>query len=102
MKYNVVYVVLNQGEVMFVSVEKEEAEGFASEQNFRARQAVLDEWGNDDPTEKDIAEADVQAGFDGDYYEVKKVNIGGKTEDDIVELMDGTEIAVSDILANLE
>lgn len=102
MKYNNVYVVVNEGEMEYASTERENAEEYASEKNYRARQAVLDDWGNDDPTEENIAEADFQAGFDGDFHQVEKVNLEGKTEDDVVELSDGTELDVSDILEKLK
>lgn len=101
MKYDIVYVVMCEGEVEFASTDEESAEGYADNQSYNARQEVLDEWGNDDPTEKDIAEADFQAGFNGDYYEVVKVDISNKTEDDMVELPDGNEVEVSDILEKL-
>lgn len=102
MKYNNVYVVMREGDVVYASTDKEMAEAYADSQMCNAREAVLKEWGNDDPTEKDIAEADFQAGFDGDYYEVIKVDISNKTEDDTLELPDGSEIEVSDILEELE
>lgn len=101
MEYGIVYVVMNEGEVVYASTSKEFADGYADNQGYNARQEVLDKWGNDDPTEEDIAEADFQAGFDGDYYEVVKVNISSKTEDDIIELPDGREIEVADILEKL-
>ena len=101
MKYNTVYIVINEGEVEYASEDKEEAEAYADTKGYEARERVLNEWGNDDPSEKDIADADLQAGIDGDFYEVEKVNISGKSEDDTIELSDGTEIDVSDILEKL-
>jgi|GEM_PF-5345584 len=102
MKYNILYVVMNEGEVEYASMDKEMAEAYADDRMYKARERVLDEWGNDDPTEKDIAEADFQAGFDGDYYEVVKVDISNLTEDDMIELPDGSEIEVSEILEKLK
>ena len=101
MKYGIVYVVMGDGEVEDASTNEEVAEGYADNQGYNARQEVLDEWDNDDPTEEDIAEADFQAGFNGDYYEVVKVDISSKTEDDTIELPDGNEVEVSDILEKL-
>lgn len=101
MKYGIVYVVMCDGEVEYASTNEELAEGYADNQGYNARQEVLDEWDNDDPTEEDIAEADFQAGFNGDYYEVVKVDISSKTEDDTIELPDGNEVEVSDILEKL-
>lgn len=93
-----VYVVLREGEVVFASEDWEDAEGYAESKGFEARAEVLDEWGIDDPSEKDVFEADWQAGFDGDCYEVEAVDLSNLTEDDKVIVSDGTEIDVSDIL----
>ncbi len=101
MKYDIVYVVICEGEVEYASTDEETAEDYADEQMYIAREEVLDEWDNDDPTEKDIAEADFQAGFDGDYHEVVKVDISNRTENDMVELPNGNEVEVSDILEKL-
>ena len=102
MKCNILYVVMNEGEVEYASTDKEMAEAYADDQMYKSRERVLDEWGNDDPTENDIAEADFQGGFDGDYYEVVKVDISNLTEDDMIELPDGSEIEVSEILEKLK
>ena len=102
MNYDIVYIVVNEGEVEYVSVDEELAEAYADNQMYDARQEVLDEWGNDDPTDKDIAEADFQVGFDGGCYKVVEVNICDKTEDDIIELLDGSEIEVRAILKKLD
>lgn len=101
MKFSIVYIVMNEGEVVYASEDKKLAEAYAENQGYKARERVLDEWGNDDPTDDDIGEADFQAGFDGDYYEVERVDISNLTDDDIVEISDGTEIDVSDILEKL-
>lgn len=102
MEYDIVYVVMREGEVEYASTDEESAKAYADNQMYNAREEILDEWENDDPTEKDIAEADFQAGFDGDYYEVKKVDISNLMEDDMVEFSDGDEVEVSDILEKLE
>lgn len=101
MKYDIVYVVMCEGEVEYASTDEESAKGYADNQGYNARQEVLDKWGIDDPTEKDIAEANFQTGFDGGYYEVVKVDISNKTENDMVELPNGDEVEVSDILEKL-
>lgn len=65
MEYCIVYVVMHEGVVEYVSTDEDSAEGYAISQSLNAGQAVLDEWDIDDPTEDDIAEAGFQAGFDG-------------------------------------
>ena len=102
MKYQTIYVVFNEGEVQYASVNEEDAEGFATTRGLEGRQHILEEWGNDDPSETEIAEADFQAGFDGYCYEVEAVNLSGLTEEDTVELLDGTVVDVSDILAKMD
>lgn len=104
MKYNKVYIVVNEGIgiVEYASTEREKAHEYAEEQFYKARQVVLDAWENDDPTDENIVEADFQAGLDGACYQVVKVNLEGKTEDDVIELSDGIELEVSDILENLK
>ena len=73
MRNGKIYVVMNEGEVAYASIDKESANAYADTQGFEARARVLEEWGNDDPS-----------------------------EDDTVELPDGTEIEVSEILEKLE
>ncbi len=102
MKYKIVYLIIKESDVVYASEDKESANGYAEEKNYKARIRVLKEWSIDDPTNKDIAEADYQVGYDGDFHEVKKVDISNLTEDDTIEIDDGTEIHVSDILENLD
>lgn len=102
MRYGIIYVVTNEGDVVYASTDKESATAYADTEAIEARERVLKEWGNDDPSESEIAEADFQAGWDGDCYEVEKIDISNHTEDDTVELRDGTEIEMSEILEKLE
>lgn len=63
MKYDIVYVVMCEGEVEYASTDEETAEAYADNQMYNAREEVLDEWDNYDPTEEDIAEADFKQGL---------------------------------------
>ena len=101
MKYEIVYVVMCEGEVEYASIDKENAKEYADNQSYNVRERVFDEWDNDDPSEEDIAEANFEAGFNGDYYEVVKVDISNRKEEDMVELPNGDEVEVSDILVKL-
>lgn len=101
MKYGIVYVVICDGEIVYASTDKSSAIAFANDESYAARQATLDEWDNDDPTPEDIAEADYQAAYDGDYYEVARLDISNKKEGDMVK-HSGDEYDVSDILEKLE
>jgi hypothetical protein len=95
--FNVVYVVINEGEPVYASKGKSEADAYAFEKNRDANNRALGELGVDDPDIDDCAMAGYKAGYDGEYYEVKRVNLQGKCEDDSVELDDGTEVDVYDI-----
>lgn len=102
MRYGVVYIVIREGEVVYASTDFESAEAYADTQGYAARERVLEEWGNDDPSEKDLREAEWQAGFDGDYFEVESIDISNLTPDDVITLQDGSTIDVSDILSKLD
>lgn len=96
------YIVINQGEVVFVSKDENEAHNYADEHNFNAQENVLGEWGNDDPTDEDIAQAAFQAGFDGEIYFVEEINSSDLEPDGSIECSDVSEIDVTDILDLLE
>ena len=96
------YIVINQGEVVFVSKDENEAHNYADEHNFNAQENVLGEWGNDDPTDEDIAQAAFQAGSDGEIYFVEEINSSDLEPDGSIECSDGSEIDVTDILDLLE
>lgn len=101
MQVSKIYAVLNEDEVVFASEDRNEAEAFAEDKRYEARKRVLNDWDNDDPDVRDLDEADLQAGADGDIYEVIKVDLSKKTEDNMVELDNGVEIEVEEILEML-
>lgn len=102
MKHGILYIVLNEGEVEYASPNKSAAQLYANNSFLSARDAILEEWGIDDPVDKDLDEASFQAGFDGGCYEVEKVDLTNLNYDDTVEISDGSEIDVSDILEKLQ
>lgn len=93
---------MNEGEVVYASKYEENANSYAENQMYKGRESALKDLGIDDPNEDDISEADYQAGFDGEYYEVQMVDTSTQSEDHTVEIEDGTQIAVSDILKKLD
>lgn len=98
---SLVYVVINEGEVVFASYDKEQAENFAYNQSQNALQTVLsEEWKIDDPTEKDIDEASFQSGFDNGIWEVFPFDISTGQEDDEVDI-GGEIIEYNDIITKL-
>lgn len=103
MKYGIVYIVLKEGEVIFADVDEERANTYAFNCNNESVNEILEnEWEIEDSSEKDIQEAAFQAGYDGEYYEVKGVDITNLTDDDTTETFDGEEIDVSDVLRCLK
>lgn len=101
MTENILYLAMRDGECEYASASKMEAENFVEQQYEQATNEVLNEWGIDDPSVEDIDEAAFQAGYD-ENYEVVKVDMSKKTEDDTIELPDGNEVEVSDILEKLK
>lgn len=102
MNYNTVFVVLKEGEIVYASSDKDSAEAYSYNQDCRGIDEVLADWGNDDPTDEDIAEAAFQAGLDGDICDIQSVNLSGKTEDDTIILEDGSEVTVAEIVAVMD
>ena len=76
-----IYIVLNEGDVVYASYNKEDAEGYALTKNICGAEETLNDWGNDDPTEDDWDEASFQSGFDGGYHEVVEIESDSQTED---------------------
>ena len=102
MVYDVVYVVTNEYEFADVFETMEEAEWYKQSKGTEAIQRVLDEWGIDDPTEEDIDNANIQAGIDGVCYEIEPVDISGMEEDDVIQLTNGAEVDMEEILKTLK
>ena len=102
MKYDVVYIVTNEDELADVFETLEEAEWYKQSKGTAAIQRVLSEWGIDDPTEEDINAANIQAGIDGDYYEIEAVDISDMAEDDVIYLTNGAEVDMEEILKTLK
>ena len=101
-EYDVVYVVTNEYEFADVFETMEEAEWYKQSKGTEAIQRVLDEWGIDDPTEEDIDNANIQAGIDGVCYEIEPVDISGMKEDDVIQLTNGAEVDMEEILKTLK
>lgn len=97
-KYGTVFIVVNEGEVVYASEDQEAANSFCANRMYAARESVLSDWENDDPDEDDIMEADFQAGFDGGFHEVEEIDLTGLSENEMTHLADGTEIDVDNIL----
>lgn len=89
-----VYVVINEGEAVFASEDMDEAEAFASDKNNAGIEAAAAEMDMDD--DEDRSRAAVQAGIDGDYYEVGTASLEGITdEEDMVTVkLESSEVEV--------
>lgn len=102
MKYKILYAVINEGDVVYASENEESAKAQVDNQYIKARENILNEWGNDDPTCEDIEEADFQADYNGEHYSVEMFDVSNLTEDDTVVGNKGTEIDVLDLLRKVE
>lgn len=93
-----IYIVTAGGELYFASTDEDEAAGYAESKLDDAINDILDENGNDDPSEQDVAFAALTAGFDGNNYCMYHIDLTGKTLEDSVETEEGDEFTVEDIL----
>lgn len=91
--YKNVFVVLDEYVPVFASPYRATAQAFIDNEMLKSRNSYLKEWGNDDPSEKDLMEANGQA----DTFEMRRCNLSGVDYDDTIELDNGMEIDASDI-----
>ena len=90
------FIVMEDEVVVYASTEKEDAESYAFSRYCELDTQQLEEWGNDDPDENDIAYAALQVG--ADYHIFTDKVCFDSNKDEFVELSDGTEVSVSDIM----
>lgn len=84
---DIVYAVINEGEIVYASRYEEEAQRYANEQENHAVTSTLDEWDIDDLSTEDIEKVSYPAEYDREVYEVYEVDISDKTEDDTIEIL---------------
>lgn len=84
-----------------VLVEKK-AEWYKDNKETADLQRDLDEQGIGDLIEDDTEEANFQAVYNGEYYEIECIDISGLEEDAEVHLKNGDEIEVKEIIDILE
>ena len=101
-KYGKVYVVINEGEVVFASEDHKTAQYFTDEKNYAGCRSAMRKMGHGENVASEEDKVDIQSAFDNSYYEVVKLDLFGKTGDDEVELPDGNKIPVYEILDVLE
>ena len=103
MKKKIVYLALDEDEIKFASESKSEVNNYIENQAYEARARAMEELGiDDDETEEQLQRAELYASMEGYFLDKTKVNITGLDEDDEVELDNGTEIRVGDILDKLD
>ena len=96
-----IYTFRYTGDITVKANTEEDAREYAEDKGYKARKEILERNDVDDPEVGDIAYADFIAGYE-EYYEIEKIDITNKAEDDIIELSDGGEIEVSEILDKLK
>lgn len=102
MSYGMVYIVTKDYEFVDAFETEEEAEWYKDAKATEALQRALEELGINDPTEKDIEDASIQAGFDRDCYEIECIDISGLSEEEEIYLADGDNLEVREILDALK
>ena len=96
-----IYIILNEGEVIYVSEDKDSAVQYMYNKIYENSNKVLSEWGNDDPTSEDVDEATIQAGCDYGDYDIKTVAISN-LDKETIDFSDGTEIYSDDIFEKMD
>ena len=95
-----VYLVLHDGEAIGAYEDMEVAEAVVDSKNTSDVDAVLNDWGNNDPTDNDVAEASFQNGFDGEYS-LDSLDLD-EAEYGTVYLSDGSELDIEEVEELLE
>ena len=102
MKYGEVYIITKEFEFDNAFETREAAEWYKDNKETADLQRDLDEEGIGDLIEDDIEEANFQAEYNGEYYEIECIDISGLEEDAEVHLKNGDEIEVKEIIDILE
>lgn len=92
-----VFVVFSPDRLLYATLESGFAYGYVDSLTQSDIEDVLAEWGNDDPTDDDIAEAAFQAGFDCGCYKVASVLLDGHKRYDDIELDADFSVAAYEI-----
>lgn len=103
-KYEEVYLVLFEDELVYASEGKEFAEAYIGRKIDEIRESNFYEMKKDKEDISDCLEVEYQIGYDSDeehMYEMHKVELQGKSVRDWMEV-DGKEISVSSIYRFLE
>lgn len=71
-----IYIVVNEGEIVMATRDEDKALGFAIESTNVAVAEAVEESGRDieDLTDEELGEFNVKAGFDGGYYAVEEIS----------------------------
>jgi len=97
-----VYIVINEGEVIYVALDEDEAKNYADNRGIEARDRALEGMGAEEATsEKDIFDAALKAGYDSGVFEVYCIDLSRYREDDVI-YVDGNEIDYNDVVDLLE
>ena len=102
MGYGIVWIITREYEFVDAFETEEEAEWYKDDKATEILQRELDEAGIDDPTEEDIEEASILAGFNGDCYEMECVDISGLGEDEEIHLANGDSLEIEEIIDALK
>jgi len=97
-----VYIVINEGEVIYVSLDEDEAKNYADNREIEARDKALEEMGTEkDTSENDIFDAALKGSYDSGVFEVYCVDLSKYRKDDAI-YVDGNDINYNDVVDLLE
>ena len=80
----IVYVVINEGDVVYVSDDEENARAYAENQWDASVNETAKDMGLDLNEESGVLKAAWQAGSDGGTFEVGKIDLDNYQEDDVI------------------
>ncbi len=93
-----VYVVINEGRAVYVSLDEGDAESYAYKEEILDRDEALEEMGiADDPTRGELADAGFFAGVKAGIYEIYDINLMNYKQDEEI-CLGSHEVNYNDII----
>lgn len=102
MNYHIVYLIVLNGELRFVSKCRLDALNCQNDINTSVGKAVLDEWHIHDVEAKNIAEVRFQASYNGDFAECYCIDLSQYSKDSVITLENSIKFTYNDILTLLK
>lgn len=100
-----VFIVVNEGEIVFASKDSELAQGYCDDANMQGTEEEVEESGRDieDLTDSELAEFSFMSGYNGGYHYCEEIVLDDNADDDSVyTTSEGDEFTKSEILEAIE